>query len=194
MINYALSLILFISSIPSEEVIDKRFNALVSEASKHYASNDMEQAIDFATKAHEMAIDYRHDWGEAKALFVLAFLHEKSFEYEKALPYYFEVLNQYDKFDDIRSHKDKCKVYLNLGNIMLSHSKYQQAIAFYDKGINLSRKYQLNKVLQDIMQNKVITYRESKNYEMAIATINEKEAVSDNEQLIDKLRNLKYYL
>ena len=87
MINYALSLILFISVIHSKEKLQKKYEDRISKVSESFGENDLAQAKVYAFEAHKMAKEYSYDWGITKALFVLAFLHEQDIEYEITLPY-----------------------------------------------------------------------------------------------------------
>lgn len=188
MINYALSLILFISVIPSKETLEKRFENTISKASVSFSENEIEHAKMYAFQAHEMAKDYSYDWGVAKALFVLAFLHEKDLEYEKALPYYLEVLDQYDDFNTPQSILDKSKVLFNIGCIMMVNDKYQEAIKFYDEGIAYAQEYELNEMLLDNLHNKIIVCNDAGLFDLAMETIVFKNSIIDSSNLPERLK------
>ena len=171
MINYALSLILFIAAIPTNREVSEKFQNRISTVSETYGKGQLEEAIDLGNEAYEYASDYQYSWGKTKALFILAFLHSQNEQYEKALPYYFEVLDTYDGFDTPESVVDHSKVLFNLGNIMQRHHKFQEALDFYDKGIVFSQKHQLDEMVLDLLHNKAIACRKGGLYTLALETI-----------------------
>ncbi|MEL7223257.1 MAG: tetratricopeptide repeat protein, partial [Bacteroidota bacterium] len=181
----ALSFLLFIATIPGDDVVKSTFDAKIDAASDYYAGGDLMMAISEANEAFDHASDYSYDWGQTKALFVLSFLHSQNEEFEKALPYYFEVLETYDQFDTPESTVDKAKVLFNLGNIMHRHHKYTDAIGFYDQGIAFSKTNQLSEMLLDFLHNKTIACRKAGYYNVALETLmTHKELVR---QIPDKL-------
>ena len=188
MINYALSLILLISVIPSKEKVEEKFEKTISAASTSYVDHEMEEAKSYAFKAYQMAKDYDYEWGVTKALFVMAYLHEQDTEYEKALPFYYQALEQYDDYDSYKAILDKSKVLFNLGCIMMANDKYQEAIKFYDKGIQYAQEQELTQMLLDNLHNKIIVCTDAGLYDLAMETIEFKNTLIDVSNIAEKLK------
>lgn len=188
MINYALSLILLISVIPSKEKIERKFENTISQASTSYVDHEMEEAKSHAFEAYQMAKDYDYDWGVTKALFVLAYLHEQDLEYEKSLPFYFQALEQYDDYDSYKAILDKSKVLFNLGCIMMANDKHQEAIEFYDEGIQYALDQDLTQMLLDNLHNKIIVCTDAGLYELAMETIEFKNTLIDISNISEMLK------
>ncbi|MGB3465918.1 MAG: tetratricopeptide repeat protein [Cyclobacteriaceae bacterium] len=190
MINYALSILLFISVIPSGEVIEKRFNKHISKTSDHFLKGDLEAAKSSAIDAHQMATDHGYEWGETKSLFVLAFIHEKTREYENALPYYLESIGRYEQFGTTEAINDYAKVLFNIGNIMRVNDKHDLAIKYYNQGIEYALEHDLKGMLLDNLHNKIIVCNESGLYDLALETINYKNERISESDLPEKLKTI----
>lgn len=188
MINYALSLILLISVIPNKVSLEKKFEDSISKASASYTDHEMQDAKTFAFEAYQMAKDHGYDWGITKALFVLAYLHEQDTEYEKALPFYYQALEQYEDYDSYLAILDKSKVLFNIGCIMMANDKYEEAIKFYDQGIQYAQEYELTQMLLDNLHNKIIVCTDAGLFDLAMETIRFKNSLIDISNTVEKLK------
>jgi len=189
MLNYALLFLLILYTVPNNKNIQDNFDQLIKESGSYYMNHDFENAILIADNAYTLALSNGYKWGKIKAQFVLAFLHEKNDEYEKALPYYLDLIDRYDDFDSNTAHKDHCKLFLNLGNIMMSNSKYNDAIEFYNKGISVAELNKQESLVYDLLNNKIIALRKAKKYNQAITTYKVKNNLLSPDEKEEILRN-----
>ncbi len=189
MLNYALAIFFSITSFYlTDKNIHSEFDSMIKKSGILYGNGEIQNAITLASNAREFAITHNYEWGKSKSLFALAFFHHKNQSYEKAVPYYFELLNNYDDIGSQEAYKEKCKVYLNLGNIMLDHSKFHESIKYYNLGISIAKKYSFIDLHYSLINNKINTYIDLKDYDSAITAL---EVTANLLQMNNVVRKLK---
>ncbi len=130
------------------------------EKSYSFFDVNWDSAYFYALKAHDAAISDGNDYGIAQSLFMMADVDDIRRNYDKAIPVYLLAL---DKFSGLPGHsksdKKRAQILHNIGRVYYLHHKYDDAISFYEQGVEICSNSDLLNLRLDILQNIAVTYK-----------------------------------
>lgn len=123
--------------------------AYASLGNTYYKLNDIDEAIDYNTKALEIQKEMNDTTGVSNSSFLLAQLYSKTKEHRKAIDFYEKVLNsELGKTDSIKS-----KVLPQIGGEYLEFNDYDTAAKYLIQGLKLNRRNRKDENLITTLNN-----------------------------------------
>lgn len=105
-----------------------------------------------------------YKFGEAKSLFVMSYLHRMDNQLGKSFELNLKALKILELSNDPRTPETLTQVYSNTGEILINHFKYQEAVKYFDKGLQVSSENQLEERTQNLLYNRAYAFRKAKEY------------------------------
>lgn len=164
-ITSALLLLASILPMQNREDVDQaRF------AAYDYLDQDqLDSAIMVMDEAILDAKKINYDYGTAKSIFVQSYLYRIDNQLGKSFELNLKALKILESTDDERTPTTLAQVYGNTGEILINHFKYQEAIKYFDQGLQIAIKYSLDERTQNLLYNRGYAYRKAKELERAIS-------------------------
>lgn len=165
---FITSVLLMLASIlpmdSREEIDDAKLKAYEFRRQNNYDSAHlvMDQAIASAKR-----ISYKY--GEAKSIFIKSYLFRRKNELGKSFELNLKALKILESSEDERTPITLAQIYGNTGEILINHFKYQEAIQYFDKGLQVAMKHNLDQRIQNLLYNRGYAFRKAANYESAKA-------------------------
>ncbi len=159
---------------------DPEVDALHRQAYELFGT-DMGSAMTVADRSLELAEKAGYQWGIANSYYIKGHIHRKHNDLTKALLMYLKASAILENLADERSVKTYTDVLLNSGSIFRKYYKYDEAIEFYDKGLELATAWDFPGRRSKFLYNKASNLHDKGDLSDAL------EALKQATQLADRL-------
>ncbi|MEM6830156.1 MAG: tetratricopeptide repeat protein [Bacteroidota bacterium] len=129
--------------------------------------NDLDSCLKRVEYAIVQAENIHYDYGQAYGLYLKGYIHRMRNELGKAFLANLEGLNALKNMHDKRAVETQVRLYLNTGEILKKHFKYEVAIQYYTEGLALARKHNLTEWVIDLNYNIGSAYKSNGDFEQA---------------------------
>ncbi|WP_421764018.1 tetratricopeptide repeat protein [Ekhidna sp.] len=156
--------------------------------------SNLDSALLITDRALNQANNIDYGWGIANSYYIKAYIYDEKNELDKAFLFYLKAEDQLKNKDEERFLKTRIDVILNIGSILRRNSKYDEAIQFYERGLDLISKDDFDKRRANLCFNIASVHQDvgdlnsALNYLTEAATISEK---LDYNWLLLKVWNLQ---
>ncbi len=148
---------------------------------------DMGSAMTVADRSLELAEKAGYQWGIANSYYIKGYIHRKHNDLTKALLMYLKASASLENLTDERSVKMHADVLLNSGSIFRKYYKYDEAIEFYDKGLELATAWDFPGRRSKFLYNKASTLHDKGDLTVALEVLKEASTLADQLEDIDLL-------
>ena len=146
-----------------------------NEIAKHYLNNrNLDSARITAYTALLQAHENNYSYGTAKSQHILGMIAYRQDSLGISLPFLLKSLSNYIKDGSTPALSDQANICITLGKIYRIHNKYEEAIKFYDKGIDYAYKSEDYDALTKLLYNKALVLRKINNLPEAADLLIEK--------------------
>ena len=147
-----------------------------------------DSAMLYAEEALELSVDINYEWGIANSYYIQGYIYQNRGEYSAALLMFLKS-SQILKYElDLKSQKTYERVLTYCGYILRQHSKYEEAIKYFNDALKIATSNDLKNDQLMLIYNKSLVYRRMGDYENAIKNLLEVESLANqfdnNTQLI----------
>ncbi|MCR9251969.1 MAG: tetratricopeptide repeat protein [bacterium] len=152
-------------------------------------STNIDSARIVASNALEISSDTDYGWGKAQSLFIIAYCDDLNDKLNQAVPAYLKALDMFSEFEREKARSNQSKIYLNLGRIFRIHYKYDDAINFYKRGLEIATDLDNKKLRMDHLHNMSIAYRHKGDLVKAAEIQFEKLSIHDQNDVIADVKS-----
>lgn len=152
---FSLSFFSFLDDVqePSPEV--KKIHAEI----RTYFNSNQDSAILLATHAVELSNKLGDNFGEAVSLALLAKAFDLQGNTNLSVSNFFDALKKFKALDGTKSQTIQANLYLSIGKVYQEHHRLNEAIEFYDKGLQNALKSANQNVFVKLLHNKAVVTR-----------------------------------
>lgn len=134
---------------------------------------DPDGALAYADSSIMLAQEENYIWAEANGYYISGYVYRHKNDLNKAFYMYLRAVYLLEPQDDEQSAKLYTSILLNSGGILRQNFQYNEAVAFYDKGIEIARYWNFQSQLQKLLYNKASALQENKQYPEALSALDE---------------------
>lgn len=129
--------------------------------------DDPDSSLRRVEYAIEEAKSINYDYGEAYAYYLKGYILRMQHDLGKAFLANLKGLNLLQGDTDKRTPETLVRLYINTGEILKKHFKYDEAIEYFLEGLKIAKKENLEKWIIDLHYNLGNTYKWKGNYNQA---------------------------
>ncbi len=129
---------------------------------------DLDSAMSVSEKTLQYSKDNDYIWGEGNSLFLKGYIFEQRNELGKSMIQYLKAVSVLEKLDTYKAINTRIKLIHNCGVILKDHYWYEEALEYFDKGIELANTHTLDKRLLEIYYNRSDAYRLQGSFDLAV--------------------------
>lgn len=171
----------------SDNEIQQEIERIHNEAKSHFKINS-DSAISLVNLALIKSEKANYTYGTAKSLYMLGSAANKQGKPALATSYFLDALNVYNSLDDPESFSIRANICLTMGKIFWHHSRSQESIEFYEKGVDLALKANDNKLLVKLLHNTAVAYHTGRDYGTATKYLMKELNYIDSDNKNEKIR------
>lgn len=120
----------------------------------------MDHAITESERLH-------YSYGTAKSIFVKSYLYRVDNQLGKSFELNLKALKILELSDDERTPETLAQIYSNTGEILINHFMYEEAVKYFDKGLEISYKHDLMEQVEILSYNRGFALKRAQAYELA---------------------------
>lgn len=126
---------------------------------KNYYQTNLDSAILLAEQTIIKSRELNDDFGQAKSVTLLAQAYNLQGKTDQAVYHFLDALKLFMPIENTTSLSVQANICLSVGKIYRQHYRINEAIDFYDKGINYAVRSSDQKVFAKLLHNKAVVYR-----------------------------------
>ncbi|MEO9965712.1 MAG: hypothetical protein ABJF11_07990 [Reichenbachiella sp.] len=159
-------LLLIYSLFGFDTEIQKEVDDLNNLCKVYYRSNPDTVKI-LANRARQKAANSDYSFGLAKSLFFLGAIADQENRPDEAVPYLLDALTHFASVNSKTALSNQAEVCVTLGKIFKQHHHEDEAIEFYEQGIQYAVSAENNKALRKLLYNQSGAYRKKQQFTVA---------------------------
>jgi len=125
----------------------------------NYLDSDLDNCLFRINQSITASQDLDYDYGEAYGLYLKAYVHRTQDDLGKAFVVNLKALSILNAMMTSRAIDTKVRLYLNSGEILKKHFKYDEAIQYYKEGLEIAQNNNLENWVIDLQYNIGNAYR-----------------------------------
>ncbi|MCP4459433.1 MAG: tetratricopeptide repeat protein [Cytophagales bacterium] len=150
---------------------------------------DLDSAMKIAEQSLKLSEKEDYQWGIANSYYIKGYIHRQQNKLAMAQLMYLKAINIFNHLGGKKAAKTYLDVLLNSGSIFRKYYKYDEAIEFYNKGLELADIWIMEKQKLKLLINKSSALQDKGELDNSLEVL--KEAVGLAYQLEDSSRLIK---
>lgn len=133
----------------------------------HQDNNRYDSAHHIIDQVIQFSKQINYDYGLAKSLYIKSYLHRCKNETGESFLLNLKALKILNDNQDDRTPKTKVGLYINTGEILQEHFKYDEARKYYELGLDIANKYDFSRRAAEILYSLGQVERKKGNFDKA---------------------------